>query len=161
MFPERERVRALVFSGGTGAVCHCARAICTVTDPWTRSLQVSWDSLLGLWVRPCICILSPTIPPAVSLRTVLQNADTHMRPSAANEMGLGIGKGRHGVRDTRAICCRGNSRRNFGFMWGERKAKAVTSGGSYHSYSIAAACKFVSPHCDCVCLTDTSISLVA
>lgn len=41
MFPERERVRALVFSEGIGAVCHCARAICPVTDPWTPSLQVS------------------------------------------------------------------------------------------------------------------------
>lgn len=65
--------------------------------------------------------------------------------------------GLYGVRDARARAAAtvdGTSR-------GERRGEAETSRSSYHSYSIAAASKFVSPHCDWVCLTDTSVSLMA
>lgn len=35
---------------GLSPICHCATAICPVTDPWTQSPQVNCDSLIGMCV---------------------------------------------------------------------------------------------------------------
>lgn len=104
--PGAERQRELVTPEGLRLVCHCARAICPVTDPWTQSLQVNCDSLLGVCARAracvscgcgrlhqCICIPSPPMPAAVSLhlppdaecrRAGVESA--RALPLAANEM---------------------------------------------------------------------------
>lgn len=89
---EKEGVGEPVAPEGFGPVCHCARAICPVTDPWTQSLQVNCDSLLcdrasarvfararlvrgAGGVHQYICILSPSMPVAVTLHLPMQNAD--------------------------------------------------------------------------------------
>lgn len=87
---KRGRERKLVAPGGHGPICHCARTIRPVTDPWTQSLQVNCDRLLGVslcvvcvggcaWAHRCICILSPAMPVAVSLHPLTQNTGMCVR----------------------------------------------------------------------------------
>lgn len=157
MFPERESTCI-----PRGHWCCLSLWQSDVPCNWSMDVETTgqlWQPAWFVGTFPHLHSVSP-IPVAVSLPVMLQNADIHACPSATNEMRLG-----YSHRTLRVSGCksksRGNSRWNFEFMWGERKGEAETSRSSYHSYSIAAASKFVSPHCDWVCLTDTSVSLMA
>lgn len=137
-------------------------SLCQSDVPCNWSLDVEttgqlWQPAGFVGTFPHLHSVSP-IPVAVSLPVMLPFTRVRL---PLMKWDWDTGTGHHGVRDARAICCRGNRRWNFEFMWGEGRGEAETSRSSYHSYSIAAASKFVSPHCDWVGLTDTSVSLMA